>query len=510
MASPARDTAAPAAADKGKSKESPRATAMIVIGMAGSGKSQSVCPTPRSLSSPSLHLVRRLPRSVTVPAQADSCFFFPLAATFMQRVNSYLHSRSQPPYVLNLDPAVMHLPFDANIDIRDTVDYQEVMKQCVSPPLTTVHQADEEDEPRYNLGPNGGIMTALNLFTTKFDQVLSHVENRANSVDYILLDTPGQIEIFTWSASGSIITDALASALPTVVVYIIDTPRTTAPATFMSNMLYACSILYKTRLPFLLVFNKTDVQSHQFALDWMRDFEAFQEALMERRRTHGDEDGPGYMDSLMNSMSLVLDEFYKHLRAVGVSAMTGEGMDELFDAVQEARKEYETEYKPELEKVVAERERKKEATKSDSMARLMKDMKISTPASASGAAGSEPVNPALEKYLDPNPDEEDEDSDEGEVIDKSARTGYYELPTRKPKRGTMPGGAVEGDDGTSSQRTILRSPLHRSIGTSGRGEPSAAPGRDARSDATASAVAKASNMVVAMTPVGPRASQPEV
>jgi hypothetical protein len=47
----------------------------------------------------------------------------------MQRVNSYLHSKNQPPYVLNLDPAVMHLPFDANIDIRDTVDYAEVMKQ---------------------------------------------------------------------------------------------------------------------------------------------------------------------------------------------------------------------------------------------------------------------------------------------------------------------------------------------------------------------------------------------
>ena len=46
----------------------------------------------------------------------------------------------------------------------------------------------------------------------------------------------------------------------------------------------------------------------------MRDFEAFQDALLERRKTHGEEDGPAYMDSLMNSMSLVLDEFYKHLR----------------------------------------------------------------------------------------------------------------------------------------------------------------------------------------------------
>lgn len=73
-----------------------------------------------------------------------------------------------------------------------------------------------------------------------------------------------------------------------------------------------CSILYKTRLPFILVFNKTDVQPHEFALDWMRDFEAFQAALLDKRNATSD--GPAYMDSLMNSMSLVLDEFYKHLR----------------------------------------------------------------------------------------------------------------------------------------------------------------------------------------------------
>ena len=62
----------------------------------------------------------------------------------------------------------------------------------------------------------------------------------AHECSYVILDTPGQIEIFTWSASGAIITDAIASSLPTVVAYIVDTPRTTSPATFMSNMLYAC------------------------------------------------------------------------------------------------------------------------------------------------------------------------------------------------------------------------------------------------------------------------------
>ena len=156
------------------------------------------------------------------------------------------------------------------------------------------------------------------------------------------MDTPGQIEIFTWSASGAIITDAVASSLPTVIAYIVDTPRATAPATFMSNMLFACryvavgcapgtlyvslsfellvaslilhSILYKTKLPFIVVFNKIDAQPHDFALNWMQDFETFQEALATHRSSTDDEGAPTYMNSLMNSMSLVLDEFYKHLK----------------------------------------------------------------------------------------------------------------------------------------------------------------------------------------------------
>ena len=49
--------------------------------------------------------------------------------TFVQRINSYLHQHARAPYIVNLDPAVSSLPFDSNIDIRDTVNYPEVMKQ---------------------------------------------------------------------------------------------------------------------------------------------------------------------------------------------------------------------------------------------------------------------------------------------------------------------------------------------------------------------------------------------
>ena len=64
--------------------------------------------------------------------------------------------------------------------------YKEVMKQ-------------------YGLGPNGAIMTSLNLFSTKFDQVLELIDKRQDQIDNIIIDTPGQIEVFTWSASGRLL-----------------------------------------------------------------------------------------------------------------------------------------------------------------------------------------------------------------------------------------------------------------------------------------------------------------
>ena len=58
----------------------------------------------------------------------------------------------------------------------------------------------------------------------------------------------------------------------------------------------ACSILYKTKLPLLLTFNKIDVVRHEFALDWMKDYEVFNEAL-QRDTT--------YAATLSRSLSLV-------------------------------------------------------------------------------------------------------------------------------------------------------------------------------------------------------------
>jgi GTPase SAR1 family protein len=76
----------------------------------------------------------------------------------------YLASQGKRTYLVNLDPAVLNVKFQANIDIRDSVKYKQVMKE-------------------YKLGPNGAILTSLNIFAAQFDQVIKLIEDKSADIE---------------------------------------------------------------------------------------------------------------------------------------------------------------------------------------------------------------------------------------------------------------------------------------------------------------------------------------
>ncbi|KAL7543901.1 hypothetical protein ACHAXR_013424 [Thalassiosira sp. AJA248-18] len=237
---------------------------VIVVGMAGSGKTTLMAQLQRSLNLKARD-GEKLNGGKEDDGEEDEVNDDKKPSASSSSDEAVSSDSSRVGYAINLDPAAKYVPFTSSIDIRDTVDYLEVMRQ-------------------HKLGPNGAILTCLNLFATKFDQVMGILEHRAfgsnavaatvdsldppstkSPLDYILIDTPGQIEAFTWSASGTIVTSSLATAFPTVLAFVVDTPRCAASVhTFMSNMLYACSMLYRAKLPMVVVLNKTDVVGCEF------------------------------------------------------------------------------------------------------------------------------------------------------------------------------------------------------------------------------------------------------
>ena len=234
--------------------------------------------------------------------------------TFVQKLEEEIANIDKDSYIINLDPAVMDTLYEPNLDIRDTIKYKEIMLSN-------------------NLGPNGAILTSLNLFSTNIDKVINLLETK-NDIDYIVMDTPGQLEVFSWSASGKLITDSFSMIFPSILIYIVDVPRCNNPNTFSSNMLYALSIMYKMKLPMLLVFNKIDIVKENNVTKWMEDYETLQSALSKK---------DDYISSFSSSLSLLLAEFYKTIKYVSVSSKTGDGFKELLDKCEEIKQKYEEE-----------------------------------------------------------------------------------------------------------------------------------------------------------------------
>ena len=207
--------------------------------------------------------------------------------------------------ILNLDPGVETLPYTCDIDVRDYVDIVSIMKQ-------------------YELGPNGALIMANDLIATKIDEIQSQIDS--TNPDYLLVDTPGQIELFAYRSSGPFLVQNL-DLDEKISIFLFDGALITTPINFVSISLLATSIKLRLELPTINVLTKTDLIGGKLKeiLKWSTNLSALENAISEEA------DGDAYTLTTTILRSLNLGGFAQGL--IPISNSTGDGMVNLETAL---------------------------------------------------------------------------------------------------------------------------------------------------------------------------------
>jgi GTPase SAR1 family protein len=200
--------------------------------------------------------------------------------------------------MLNLDPGVENLPYTCDVDVRDYVDIVSIMRQ-------------------YDLGPNGSIIMANDLVASKIDEIQQEVDNV--NPDYLIVDTPGQIELFAYRASGPFFVQNL-NAEQKVAMFLHDGSLLTTPINFVSIALLATSVRLRLNLPQVNVVTKIDLIEDKIKdiLKWSTNMTSLQDVLAK------ESDGENYILASNLLRSLNLGGFAQGL--IPISNVTSEGL----------------------------------------------------------------------------------------------------------------------------------------------------------------------------------------
>lgn len=218
----------------------------------------------------------------------------------------WLRSRGANALTANLDPGAERLPYVPDVDVREYVQLDEVMD-------------------RYGLGPNGAIIVSCDLVADDFGEILKEIEDY--SPDYLLVDTPGQLELFVFRASGSFIVSALGKE-QTIAAFLMDPFLAQTPSSFVSILLLSLTTELKLAVPTIKVLSKTDILSAEQLENierWAFEPGALQDALLSES---------GLSGSLASRVCSVLSEGEGSFKLLQVSSKENKGFEDLYTEIQ--------------------------------------------------------------------------------------------------------------------------------------------------------------------------------
>jgi GTPase SAR1 family protein len=227
------------------------------------------------------------------------------------RLLEYYSSRSANAIAVNLDPGVIELPYEPDVDVRDYVDIYAIMD-------------------KYKLGPNGALIMASDMIATVLNDIQSKVDEL--NPDYAIIDTPGQVELFAYRSSGLIFVDELRCDAK-ASIFLFDSILVSTPINLLSIALLATSIRLRLKIPQINALSKIDLVKDRLSeiVKWSSNLARLEYAITNEK----DSEVYLFANSLLHSAK----RYGLSMELFAVSSISNEGLVNLAAALSRILKQ---------------------------------------------------------------------------------------------------------------------------------------------------------------------------
>lgn len=218
--------------------------------------------------------------------------------------------------LVNLDPANDQIPYKCDLDLRELVSLDTVMRE-------------------FGLGPNGGLLHCIDTLEANFDGWLGEGMQRQES-DYFIFDLPGQVELFATGHGGlerilRRLETSLAFRLATV--HLVDAANCLLPSRFLSSMLLSLQCMLHLGCPHLNILSKLDLLETYGVLPLPLEAYVYPEGLFEHL-IDNDEDGH-IISKRYRQLTAALAELVEDFGSLEFLPMTVEDRESMAQVVHE-------------------------------------------------------------------------------------------------------------------------------------------------------------------------------
>ncbi|PNX46657.1 MAG: hypothetical protein BV457_07290 [Thermoplasmata archaeon M9B1D] len=208
---------------------------------------------------------------------------------------------------VNLDPGAENLPYVPDIDIRDWISLKEIMDS-------------------YELGPNGAQIACADMIALNTDDIKKSIESF--KTDYILIDTPGQLELFVFREAGKFIVKFL-NPNRSIVAYLLDPALAKTASGFVSQLLLSINTSFRLDLPQVNILSKADILSDEeleIIKRWSNSPEALEDSInKENASVHRE---------MSEKISNIIKEFQDEIKLYPTGKENLQGVEDLYSAIQ--------------------------------------------------------------------------------------------------------------------------------------------------------------------------------